>query len=1243
MLNLKPPSLLTLTFAAFGLLIACSGALAQTSVSVDSNSALIGWDNDAGIENRRVESAPGGKVSVETSAFHPAETATGAGSATHGVLQARGTADTTRSYSGAYSLSSNNSRWKDTLTFSAPGRAGRLGKVLVKVHYRGKVTTTGRNDQGSPTRANAGFSVRLYKFGFSPDTTHSPDLLKQQTYQAEVGFVFGEPCEFEVTAFANMIAESQAVPGSAAAEFELSWGGIVRVREDESFQEVTDYTLSSASGIDYRLAAPRSGQLWAAGRDLAANEKPDGAAEGNATNQKVAQWSYGYRTAVAGQAFVAFTPQEHINAFESEEVEGFSIPANGLLVAANTGSADVLLSGESQPAQPLLPAQMLLHPGSDGRFPVVRWTAPEAGTYNIAARWRDLDASSGNGASAHVVENGNEIAGRPAPFGASAQPGGFTGFAWKNGGAASLPPQSRILNAGDTVDFVLTSNGDNAADLTAFTAVVRRAPDVTLAAPATAAAGQDVVVTVADNPALKAVALRVNSLGAGTDTTPPFEFPLRNLTPGVYHIEAEGIDASNVRGTSNVLQLTVTDAASAGLAQRSGAGTKGDVRAASSGSTYECVLTGSWSQADIWRRQSDGAPGVPGPEDVAIIPYPQLVTLTENVTVKKLFSSGRLVGSTTNPDDRTLTVTEHFEHSGYLGDMTVDIAERCIFTNSRGIAFGDNTKIINRGQMALTRGFFAGNSSLTSTGSISLLTPPGSGGPTIMAAKTMELAGRSAAAPGGEYRAEAGLVGPDGASVISDNGLGLVGPDGASLVGPDGASLVGPDGASAISENGAGLVGPDGASLVGPDGASLVGPDGASIGFVPYGSFRPGTGSAAFRHNAQQMAEGQNAGAAAAAGGRVTLEAGATLAGNVNVIGSLLNRGFVLPGNSAGAVRVAGDYTQEQSGTLLLEVGGTQPSQYDQLQVVGTANLNGKLIVKTIGGFNPQSGHSFAPLTYGSASGSFSSVTSNAQVSFGASGMSMQVSGPNPPAPKALNIATRMRVETGDNVLIAGFIVTGDQPKRVLIRGIGPSLPVAGALADPTLDLDGGAVFNDDWRSNQEEEINATTIPPQSDLESAIVATLEPGLHTAVLRGKNEGTGVGLVEVYDLESGAPAQLANISTRGQVQTGDNVMIGGFIIGGDYPAKVLLRAIGPSLPVDGAMQDPTLELVDGQGNTISNDNWRATQEAEIIATTVPPANDREAAIVATLVPGAYTAIVRGKDNTIGVALVEGYNLQ
>jgi hypothetical protein len=244
-------------------------------------------------------------------------------------------------------------------------------------------------------------------------------------------------------------------------------------------------------------------------------------------------------------------------------------------------------------------------------------------------------------------------------------------------------------------------------------------------------------------------------------------------------------------------------------------------------------------------------------------------------------------------------------------------------------------------------------------------------------------------------------------------------------------------------------------------------------------------------------------------------------------------------------------------------------------------------------------------------------------------------------------------------VLIGGFIVTGTEPKKVILRAIGPSLananpPVANALADPILELhepDGTVITNDNWKDTQEAEIIASTIPPTNDLESAIVATLNPGAYTAIVSGKNGGTGVGLVEAYDLDQAAASQLANISTRGFVETQDNVMIGGLIIGGGGggSTKVIVRAIGPSLananpPVPGALADPFLELHDGNGATIaSNDNWKDTQEAEIIATTIPPTNGLESAIVATLNHGNYTAIVSGKNDGTGVALVEAYNLQ
>jgi hypothetical protein len=270
----------------------------------------------------------------------------------------------------------------------------------------------------------------------------------------------------------------------------------------------------------------------------------------------------------------------------------------------------------------------------------------------------------------------------------------------------------------------------------------------------------------------------------------------------------------------------------------------------------------------------------------------------------------------------------------------------------------------------------------------------------------------------------------------------------------------------------------------------------------------------------------------------------------------------------------------------------------------------------------------------------------------------------HPPTFQPLNISTRMRVLTGEQVLIAGFIITGTEPKKVIIRGIAPSLGgVGGTVSDPTLELHQGSTTiaaNDNWKvkpdgTSQQAEIEATTIPPSNDLESAILATLNPGAYTAILAGKNNGTGIGLVELYDLAQGAKARLANISTRGFVDTGDNVMIGGFIVGGTQgiaPATVIARAIGPSLAAFGiqnALPDPTLELHDSNGATIAtNDNWKlradgSSQQAEIEATTIPPSNDLESALVRTVAPGNYTAVVRGKDSTTGIGLIEIYNLQ
>ena len=256
-----------------------------------------------------------------------------------------------------------------------------------------------------------------------------------------------------------------------------------------------------------------------------------------------------------------------------------------------------------------------------------------------------------------------------------------------------------------------------------------------------------------------------------------------------------------------------------------------------------------------------------------------------------------------------------------------------------------------------------------------------------------------------------------------------------------------------------------------------------------------------------------------------------------------------------------------------------------------------------------------------------------------------------------LNISTRLNVLTENNVLIGGFIITGTDPKKVIVRAIGPSLanadpPIAGALADPVLELhesDGTVITNDNWKDTQKDEIIASTIPPTDDLESAIVATLDPGVYTAIVSGKNAKTGVGLVEAYDLDLATASQLANISTRGFVDTGSNVMIGGFILGGGGGgiSTVVVRGIGPSLIPFGiadALADPAIELHNVDGDVIAtNDNWQDDPNMQLVSDAgLAPGDPNEAALYEILPAGAYTAILSGVGGTTGVGLVESYNL-
>ncbi len=265
------------------------------------------------------------------------------------------------------------------------------------------------------------------------------------------------------------------------------------------------------------------------------------------------------------------------------------------------------------------------------------------------------------------------------------------------------------------------------------------------------------------------------------------------------------------------------------------------------------------------------------------------------------------------------------------------------------------------------------------------------------------------------------------------------------------------------------------------------------------------------------------------------------------------------------------------------------------------------------------------------------------------------ISGTAEPAAQALNLSARLNVGTGANALIGGFIITGTESKQVIIRGLGPSLkvngvPLSNTLADPALDLYQGSdliMSNNDWKDSQQSEIQATGIPPTNDLESAIVATLAPGSYTAILHGNSGETGNGLVEIYDLDTAANSILANTSTRGLVETGDNVLIAGFIVGSGETDTIIVRALGPSLAdqgVSNSLQDPTLDLYDANGEIIAtNDNWRDSQETILQSSGLTPTKDAESAVIESLAPGQYTAVVRGKDNTTGVALVECYQFR
>lgn len=408
----------------------------------------------------------------------------------------------------------------------------------------------------------------------------------------------------------------------------------------------------------------------------------------------------------------------------------------------------------------------------------------------------------------------------------------------------------------------------------------------------------------------------------------------------------------------------------------------------------------------------------------------------------------------------------------------------------------------------------------------------------------------------------------------------------------------------------------------------------------------------------------------------------------------LTNNGIIAPGvgSSPGQLNISsggssGALTLSFPSQLSFKIGGTTAAtQYDVLNNTDLNNgtdlsgmkLNGKLVLNLINGFTPQATDTFTVVTTPSALGGFfTNVKSGGRMNTEDGSGSFQVDyhvinnaplsqvvtlsnfGSVLPPSQGLNISTRADVGTGENVTIGGFIITGTDPKKVIIRGMGPSLTgygVQNPLADPKLELhttvgnqDTVLASNDNWKDTQQTEIQNSGHAPGNDLESAIVTTLNPGNYTAILSGNNNGTGIGLVEVYDLDHAANSRLGNISTRGFVGTGDNVLIGGTVVGpsNGNSSAVLVRAIGPSLAshgVNNPLPDPTLELHDANGAIFAfNDNWKDVQQSQIEATGLSPSDDNESAIFLALAPSNWTAIVRGKNDTTGVAVVEVFNIQ
>lgn len=374
-----------------------------------------------------------------------------------------------------------------------------------------------------------------------------------------------------------------------------------------------------------------------------------------------------------------------------------------------------------------------------------------------------------------------------------------------------------------------------------------------------------------------------------------------------------------------------------------------------------------------------------------------------------------------------------------------------------------------------------------------------------------------------------------------------------------------------------------------------------------------------------------NAGATLSGGDATTASGSLTVGDNLTLnSNSVIELGLGASGAHSTLNRTGGAWTFASNQAFAFFNVGPSPGTYDNV-ITGLAGDPGGTAAWTI--TTPGFAGSF---TYDGAGNIDLAITAT----------------PSPtPASQAINLSTRMQVQAGDNAGIGGFIITGTAPKHLLLRAIGPSITMSGLLADPVLELHDpgafGTITNDNWMDDpaQMAAILATGLAPTNNLESAIDATLNPGAYTAVIRGTNNTSGIGLIEVYDLSHAAPAKLANISTRAFVGTGDDIVIAGFILGNNSGNdRIVVRGLGPSLTalgVPNASANPALQLHDANGaQLVRNENWQddPAQAAELTAAGLAPTNNLEAAIAATLPPGSYTALLFGTGN----GLVEVYDL-